>query len=205
MISHTTLCGAIESALNFYLRQDRQALDKCRALEGKVIAIDFVVPGALFYFLPHASGVQVLSHYEGQADTRLTGSPLGFARLTLDDREDALFTGAVRIEGDTETGQKFQDLLAGTDWDWEEQLSRLTGDVIAHQIGTLYRRAQHLASDSRRTLERDISEYLQEEACLLPTRDEVESFLEQIDLIRSDTDRLSARMQRLMRSGGSDA
>jgi ubiquinone biosynthesis protein UbiJ len=201
MTTHTALCGAIESALNFYLRQDPQALDQCSTLEGKIIAIDFMVPGLLFYFLPHASGVQVLSQYEGQVDTRLTGSPLGFARLTLVNKENALFTGAVHIEGDTETGQKFQELLAGTDWDWEEQLSRLTGDVIAHQIGKLSRQAQRLASDNRRTLERDISEYLHEEARLLPARDEVEFFLEQVDLLRSATDRLNARMQRLLQSG----
>ncbi len=43
--------------------------------------------------------VQVLSQYEGDVDTLLTGSPLGFARLGLDSREDALFQGAVQIEG----------------------------------------------------------------------------------------------------------
>jgi ubiquinone biosynthesis protein UbiJ len=122
MTPATTLAAALETALDTYLKQDPQALRRCTALEGKVIGLDITGLGLSLYFLPGSDGVQVSSHYEGDVDTRLTGSPFGFARLALVSREDTLFQGAVEIRGDTETGQQFQDLLAGTDWDWEEQL-----------------------------------------------------------------------------------
>ena len=93
-----------------------------------------------------------------------------------------------------------QDLLAGTDWDWEEQLSQLTGDVIARQVGNLARRSGQFISDSRHTLEQDVSEYLQEEARLLPTRSEVDDFLHDVDELRSDVDRLNARIERLLKT-----
>lgn len=201
MTTSATTAGVLEAALNLYLRQQPDSLAHCAVLEGKVIAIDFMLPGLSFFFLPDAKGIQVLSHYEGNIDTRLTGSPAGFARLTLGEREDALFAGAVKIEGDTDTGQKFQDLLAASNWDWEEQLSRFTGDIVAHSIGTLARRAQQFAKDSRITLEQDIGEYLREEARLLPAREEVTAFMEQVDLLRSGTDRLNARVQRLLQAG----
>ena len=102
--------------------------------------------------------------------------------MSLGSRDDTLFEGAVEIQGDTETGQQLQDILASAEWDWEEQLSRFTGDVVAHQVGTLARRARRLLGSSRDTLERDISEYLQEE-CL-----------------RADLDRLSARVERLLQA-----
>ncbi len=201
MSNHTMLCSAIEAALDSYVRQDQQALERCGALQDKVLAINFMLPGLMFYFLPHASGIQVLSHYEGPVDTRLTGSPFGFARLALGNREDALFAGVVQVEGDTETGQKFQALLADVDWDWEEQLSRLTGDTAAHQIGNLIRRTQRLISDSGQTLEQDVAEYLHEEARLLPTHDEINIFLAEVDRVRAASDRLSARVQRLCEMG----
>lgn len=201
MTTKATLASVLEAALNLYLKQGYDTLARCAALEGKVIGIDFMLPGFCFYFLPDANGVQVLSHYEGTVDTRLTGSPASFARLTVGDREDALFAGAVKIEGDTDTGQKFQELLAASDWDWEEQLSRVTGDIVAHGIGDVARRAQRLARDGLGILEQDIGEYLQEEARLLPAREEVTEFMEQVDILRSATDRMMARVERLLHAG----
>ena len=198
MNTGVALSAALETALNLYLQQDPQAMERCAALTDRVIAIDLTVPGVSLYFLPDAQGIQVLSHYEGEVDTRLTGSPLGFARLSLGKSEDALFAGTVRIDGDTEIGQKFQDLLAGTDWDWEEQVSRFIGDIVAHQLGNAVRRMQRFVSESRATLEQDVGEYLQEEARLLPVREEVAGFLEQVDVLRSAADRLAARVQRLL-------
>jgi ubiquinone biosynthesis protein UbiJ len=196
--SAPTLAAALESALNLYLQQVPDVQQPAAALQGKVIALSITGTSLILYFLPVADGVQVLSHYEGDIDTHLSASPLGFARLALGRREDALFQGAVRIEGDIEIGQQFQELFAGAHWDWEEQLSHVTGDIIAHQAGTLGRQAQRFLDDGRATLAQDCSEYLQEEARLLPTRIEVEYFLSDVDAVRDDVSRLAARVERLL-------
>jgi ubiquinone biosynthesis protein UbiJ len=198
--SASTLAAALESALELYLGQDPDAAGRAGALQGKVIALSITGTGLTLYFLPAADGVQVLSRYDGPVDTRLSGSPLGFARLALDRREDALFQGAVQIEGDTDTGQMFQELLSDVDWDWEEQLSHVTGDVLAHRAGELARHARQFFEARRETLFQDSGEYLQEEARLLPTRVEVAYFLADVDRLRDDTERLQARIQRLFKT-----
>lgn len=200
MTAASTLAAALESALAAYLRQDPESARRAAALQGKAIALNLTGTGLTLFFLPDADGVQVLSRYEGHVDTQLTGTPPGFARLALDRREDALFQGAVKIDGDTAVGQQFQRLLAGTDWDWEEQLSRVTGDIIAHQAGRLAAQAGGLLRDIRETLAGDCSEYLQEEARLLPTSIEVGYFLDDVDRLRDDTERLQARVERLRRA-----
>ena len=194
----STLAATLETALDLYLKQDPRAMERAAALEGKCIALSVIGTPLTFYFLPDRQSVQVLGHYEGPVDTHLRGSPLGYARLGMADREDALFQGAVQIEGDTEIGEQFQTLLAGVDLDWEEKLSQVTGDVIAHQAGKFARQARRLISDGAETLARDSSEYLQEEARLLPTRAEVNYFLADVDTLRTDTDRLEARVKRLL-------
>jgi ubiquinone biosynthesis protein UbiJ len=199
-VNAPTLAAALESALAVYLRQDPDNARRTAALQGKVIALSLTGTGLTLYFLPDAEGVQVLSEYEGNVDTHLTGTPPGFVRLALDRREDALFQGAVKIDGDTAIGQQFQDLLAGTDWDWEEQLSHVTGDVIAHQAGRLATQVGRLLRDTRETLADDCSEYLQEESRLLPTRIEVRYFLDDVDRLRDAAERLQARVERLQRN-----
>ena len=198
MTPATTLAASLEAALDHYLKQDAQALRRCAELEGKVISLTVTGLGLALYFLPGSDGIQVLGHYEGDVDTQLSGSLFSFAQLALGSREDALFKGVVEIKGDMDSGQQFQDILANTDWDWEEQLAQITGDVIARQVGNVARLSGKFISDSRDTVEQDVSEYLQEEARLLPTRTEVEHFLEDVDQFRSDLDRLAARIERLL-------
>ncbi len=199
MSTPALLSAALESALELYLKQDPDALQHCAALQDKVIAVNLAGTELTLYFLPDAQGVKVLSYYEGKPDTLLRGTPAGFARLATESREDALFHGAIEIIGDTETGQQFQDLLAGVDWDWEEQLSKFTGDALAHQLGELVRKGSRWLGESTGTLQQDISEYLQEEARLLPTRAEIDEFLDEVDRLRADADRLAARVDRLVK------
>ena len=203
MTTVPTLAAALESALDLYLKQNSAALQRCAKITGTCVAISLSGTGVTLYFLPDNDGIQVLSQYEGDVDTLLTGSPLGFARLGFDSREDALFQGAVQIEGDTAIGQQFQDIFAGGSWDWEEQLSKFTGDVIAHQAGKFVRHAQRFFKDTSNTFADNSSEYLQEEAQLLPTRVEIRYFLDDVDKLRSDIDRLDARVERLLNSTNS--
>ena len=200
MTTASTLATALESALDLYLKQDSSALKRCSVLTGKCIAITLSGTSITLYFLPDGEGVQVLGQYEGDVDTLLTGSPLGFARLGLDSREDALFQGAVQVEGDTGIGEQFQNIFIGGDWDWEEQLSKFTGDIFAHQAGKLVNHTRRFFKDSGNTFADNSSEYLQEEARLLPTRVEISYFLEDVDKLRADADRLNARVERLLNS-----
>lgn len=193
-----TLAAVLESALQQYLQQDPRGLQRCAALTGKIIALEIRDLGLQLFFLPNPDGVQVLAHCEQTPDTWLHGTLSGFARMAIGSQEDALFGGAVEIRGDTEIGQEFQDILAGVELDWEEQLAQLTGDVIAHQTGRLLRSGRRYLGETQTTVAQNLSEYLQEEARLLPTRIELQHFLDDVDRLRNDSERLTARITRLL-------
>ena len=199
MTPATALAAALEKALDLLFNQDPDARRRCAALQGKVVAVEVAGFPLSLYFFPGPSGIEVLSHYEGEPDTRVRGTPLALARMAGDERESALFQGDVAIVGDTETGHQLQDILASAEWDWEEQLSRLTGDVVAHQAAQLLRGASQSLATGRDALRTDLSEYLQEEARLLPSRAEIEHFLSGVDYLRADADRLTARVERLLK------
>lgn len=96
-----------------------------------------------------------------------------------------------------ELGQEFSEILEALDIDWEEHLSHLTGDLVAHKVGNLVRDVFAWGKQAADTLGQDVAEYLQEENEALPNRDEVENFLSQVDVMRTDVDRMEARVQRL--------
>jgi len=193
-----SLLAGLEAALNRYLYLDPEATARMAALQPRSIAIELTPLQLTLYVVPAANGVQLRSQLETAPDTVLRGTPLGLAQLGLGSQGGkTLFSGSVAIEGDVETGQAFKAILDEMDIDWEEQLARLTGDVIAHQLGNTARRAAGVLGHARRTLERDIGEYLQEELRVLPTRIETENFSADVSRLGMDIDRLAARLRRL--------
>ena len=127
----------LESAINRYLRLDPDSNARMAALDGRCICIELVGLDLQLFIHPGEQGIRLSDHLDAAAepDTVLRGTPLGMARLGLgQDTEKTLFSGEVTITGDVETGQTFKGILDAMDVDWEEQLSKLTGDVIAHQL-----------------------------------------------------------------------
>ena len=125
-------------------------------------------------------------------------SPLDLVRASVKEQGHAqLFAGNVRVDGDTGVAQRFSDALGGLDIDWEEQLSKLTGDVFAHELGRGLRGARRESERVGRSMRDNLSEYLTEEARVLPHRYEVEDFIVDVDALRDDADRLEARIARL--------
>jgi ubiquinone biosynthesis protein UbiJ len=194
----TAVTASIEAALNAVLQLDEDTVARMARLQGKVIAIEFSGLDVALYLIPEAEKLSVYGRFEGDADTTLHGTPLALMRMGITKHAgDVLFSGDVEISGDVELGQEFSEILEALDIDWEEHLSHITGDMVAHKVGDLVRDVMSWGRQTVDTLGQDVAEYLQEEDEMLPTRDEVESYLSQIDVMRTDVDRLEARVQRL--------
>ncbi|MEA3274317.1 MAG: SCP2 sterol-binding domain-containing protein [Pseudomonadota bacterium] len=195
--------AAFERALNRYIALDPEGAQRIGALHGRVICIEIKGFGPRLYLIPGPMNIQIFGDYAGEPDCILRGSPVALARMGVSRRkEDQLFSGEVEIEGDTHLAQEFGDLIAGLEVDWEEQLSKLIGDPAAHLVGSRARAAGRWGRRSANTLAQDVKEYLQEEGRLLPTRYEIQGFLDDIDQLRDDVERLDARIERLVRRTG---
>ena len=199
------LLNAFESALNAALRLDPYTVQRLGDLAGKVVAVELRGVNLTLFLALQADRIEVRGEHAGAVDARLSGTPLAFARLGINGDRSALHSGEVQISGDTDLGQQLQDILAAMDIDWEEHLSRFTGDVIAHQVGNAARASQRWAQQSSAALLQDAGEYLQYERELLPDRPQVETFMRQVDVLRDDVERLEARVQRLQQQNKGNA
>jgi ubiquinone biosynthesis protein UbiJ len=203
MIRELALEG-LEQVLNRVIGLDPDAGERLAALHGQSIRIDLRGTGIQWIFVPaHDGHLRVVGSLEGKPGCTLAGSPLDLLRARAAGAQQ-LFAGHVQIEGDTELARRFSEVLADLDIDWEEQLSRFTGDIVAHEIGRSVRAASGEGARIRRSSEQILSEYLTEEARLLPHRFEVEDFIADVDTLRDDAERLAARIALLekRRRGG---
>lgn len=202
----TTALAGLDAALNGYLKLDPTARGRMAELAGKTIAIELRGLNIVFYLIPGNTGVAVRGVVSNSPDTTLRGTPWSLVRLGLaKNQQTLLFSGDVEIFGDTETGQRFKEILDSMEIDWEEQLSKIVSDVVAHKVGNVVRGIQDWSAQTIDSLNADITEYLQEETRMLPGREEVEEFLSSVDTLRSDVDRLDQRVTRLKRQAHGEA
>jgi ubiquinone biosynthesis protein UbiJ len=195
---HDIFAVGIETAFNAYLDLDPETAAKLGGMSGKVIGIEITDLGLTLFISPVQDRLRVLPKYEGEPEAVVIGSSMTLARPGLRGDPSGLLTrGSIKIRGDMELGKQFFDVLTSIEVDWEEQLSRYVGDIFAHQIGNIFRALQAWTQRTQISLKQNLSEYLQEEARIVPTRLEVEGFLDDVDTFRSNVDRLQAKVDRL--------
>ncbi len=136
---------------------------------------------------------------DATANATIEGTPLSLARLAAPDTAQAFRSGGLQISGDAEIAQGFQKLFAVAQPDFEEELSRVTGDAFAHHLANLARGAVRFGKKARDTFAQNVAEYLTEEGRDVPARIEVDEFLAAVDAVREATDRLEARIEQLER------
>jgi ubiquinone biosynthesis protein UbiJ len=105
----------------------------------------------------------------------------------------------VHVSGDAEIAARYRELLELARPDWEEELSRLIGDLPARRVSLAARAAFSWARGFARSARANVAEYLQEESRALVSKPEVEEFLAQVDALRETADRVEARIARLER------
>jgi len=196
------LLSVIDKAVNRYLSLDSAVSQRLALQCGKFVAVELRGWDICFYIEITADGVVVVEVEPEKIDTWLIGTPVSLLSMALakeaQDSEKLLFSGDVEIKGDIELGQELKKIFSEIDIDLEEQLSKITGDVIAHQVGNLARAGKAWSKKTAQTLELDVAEYFQEESRQLPIREEVEQFMSDVDLTRAGVDRIEARVNRLL-------
>jgi ubiquinone biosynthesis protein UbiJ len=204
MVIKPLLMSALETALNKFLALDQNSSNFLAPLAGKIIAVNISTFNETIYLCPTNNSIQLLDYSPDQPHTQLSGSVFALGLMGLSSKPmRSIFSGEVKIEGDMNTGRKFQELFAKLDINLEQQLARFTGDTIAHNISQFFRAGQNWSKESIETFRLNASEFLQEETRDLPAGPEVDIFYRQIDELRTDFDRLQSRIERLENKGNS--
>ncbi len=204
MVIKPLLMSALETALNKFLALDQNSSNFLAPLAGKIIAVNISTFNETIYLCPTNNSIQLLDYSPDQPHTQLSGSVFALGLMGLSSKPmRSIFSGEVKIEGDMNTGRKFQELFAKLDINLEQQLARFTGDTIAHNISQFFRAGQNWSKESIETFRMNASEFLQEETRDLPAGPEVDIFYRQIDELRTDFDRLQSRIERLENKGNS--
>ena len=112
-------------------------------------------------------------------------------------RRDEAALREVVFSGDSEFAALLSTLAREIEWDIEEDLSKVVGDIVAHRLVDTAKRAHAWRQDATQRLTENVAEYLTEETRAFITRGELESLAQANETLRDDVARLAARLGKL--------
>ncbi len=191
--------SAIISGLNHYIDLDEERASGLSQINGKVIKITFKELNHQIVFAVQKLTVQEILEPHEEHDVEIIASVSVLPNFMLGlDKDNLLKSGDIEIKGDAHVASVFQNTMREIEVDWEELLSKITGDAIAHHVGKGVKELQLIGRKMKENLRLDTRDYLQDNIQVAATKDEVDGFVEDVDTIRAQTDRLEARINRLL-------
>jgi len=184
--------ASLEAAFNHLIVEQPEIM--APALEGRRICIDLVGLDTQLYFHFVGPRVIVMDSMDNAVDATIRGTPVALASAGLSKQASAR---DIHLSGDLQLAQAFEALLKNIKIDWEEQLSRYTGDAIAFQAGQMARGLRQWGVQAADAFVDDLRDYLQMEARQLPMPGEVDRFNREVDDVRAAVERFELRVLRL--------
>lgn len=191
----------LEKAINRYLALDSESRTRMALLEGKVVTLELRGISLTVQMLFIDKTIQLKWDDFSEADLTIRGTPLNLIHLSLaPDQRQRFFAEDVVLEGNIELAQQVFAIFDELEIDWEEYISKWTGDVPAYQAGRFLRDLKRVGLRIRKTVSYNLNEYLHEEINFFPPVEQLENFFHDVDELRMDVDRLDARIQKLKES-----
>jgi len=191
----------IETFINRALALDPRTKTRLEALQGKIakiVILDLNIQ-VVASFNERGISLELLSqdNLECEYDVTISAPLVSFICLLITKDRHRATTLGLSVTGDSQTAENSQTLGLDFEIDWEELLSRFTGDVISHRIARLIKQFKQGSRDALDSFSKSLADYLQEESKILPPKDAVDYFLDAVDEAGKAADRLEARIARL--------
>lgn len=200
--THTALdalAGLVEAALDRFARLDPASPELLQRLDGRELRLRLRGAARGLRLRIGSGRVRPVPDHDGEADLGVSLEPAGLVAWLGKTGADRGLPSGVRIDGDLELARLLETALREFDPDWERPFADVFGAVLGPQIarglggalGWARRQAGEFAASG--------AEYLTEETQLVTSRSEIDAFVEAVDCLRDDVERLAARVGRIDR------
>ncbi|WP_051145010.1 SCP2 domain-containing protein [Thiomicrorhabdus sp. Kp2] len=184
---------SLELAINTAIHLDEEHGRVFESLDGKVIELMITPFTQPLFCLINQKQIAMQRELNGEADATLKSDISEWIALPFSHNLKAEVTA-----GDKTIGNEFIEALSHLEIDWEEHLSHYTGDLVAFKVGHGIRSFLERKQTAKAYAGDTIREYLQFEINTLPTRNQVEHFVKDVEQISRDIEKMAERIQALV-------
>ena len=189
---------ALETALNHTLSLDPETQQKLVALNGRRVQLNLRGPEIALAVTVTDGKLQVGPPDE-DSQLKVAATPGSLLAMMFRRDEDGIAPGKVEIAGDAELARRLEKLASKFAPDFEEAFARTFGDVLGVPLARAVRKGLAHARETATHLTEDGADWLRDEVRVALAPGEVETFLDEVDVLRERSERLESRIQRLTR------
>lgn len=196
----TALLQPLEFVINRLLDRDPHIMKVLNAAgAGKTVTVRCTSqPRWQLTLLIGTDRIMLMSAEQEAPDACLSGSQRALSRLLFsDDQATALHDRDIELSGDVQLIQRLHRALSQLDLDWQDLLGPLLGDIGTRAAATGWQHSRDTVLQAADALKKNMTDFVQEEAALTPTKQQAQHFTSELDALRLRLDRLQARIQRL--------
>ena len=156
-------------------------------IDGKIVKINLKNLSYNMMIKIHDNAFQLIDD-EDKFDVELIASPITFAMFVLTKGSDQ-FSSKISINGDIDTANKFNQFISSS-----EKLRELANHILGENISNTLEEKLSNATSSFQTLfqetSSDIVDLLVEDINVIPTKNDITKFLDDVDDLKSRADKL---------------
>jgi ubiquinone biosynthesis protein UbiJ len=182
----------ITKPLNYLVEQTGWAKKRLQNFSGKSIAFN-IFPWT-YYLTIDINGSWESAANDELPDAVFTLTPFAGLRFMQGDREAQQ---TIKVEGDMLFAKDIAYIFQNLRWDYEEDISKVFGDVIAHRIGSLIRSITSWAKHSSQSVAENFRDYWVQEKPVVASTQAINEFNKEVDVLRDDVERFEKRLQKL--------
>lgn len=126
-------------------------------------------------------------------DVEISSSFINFLFFILSKGSDT-YSSKINISGDIETANKFNEILSKSS-ELRELISNYIGGENFAKIESVFSNVTSTISDLVGDKQKDIKDYLIHDLEVLPSKKEIEKFLDEVDEVKSRTEKLMKKIK----------
>ncbi len=181
------------AAINHVLRGADWARERLSLFSGSIVRIEVTPFAAIIRIEADGTLSEVGEDSVPIASIRL--GPVTAARLLV--MHDDSARKDVQVDGDAALASALTGVLTTLRWDVEEDLSRVVGDIAAHRMVNAGSRFVSWQASTTANLAQSVAEFVTHEQPLIASREAVSDFVQAVDALRDDVERLEKRIEKI--------
>lgn len=173
--------------INHLLRQNDWMQTKLKPYQGMTLHLE-IRPLTLNFLVGHDGQLSLIDNKKN-FDASIQMDLKSFIQLITKKKRMG-----ISITGNIDLAHDFSDVIKQVEWDIEEDLSQIIGDIPATEIINFGKKMFNYSKNNIQNLAENFIEYWQEENKLLSKSDSLEKFYSEVDLLLEDVDRIEAKI-----------
>jgi len=178
--------------LNHLLQHDVQFVHQWSVIEPQWMVVEVNDLGWIIGLLLQPGKIEIAWGEPKSCDARVSGKFRDYLYYLMSKKvTDGVF--GLQITGDQILVQRWHRIWSQLDIDWQEIFAPYLGDVVVHAVANMGQGVWRRFDDFNQMVKRGFTEFLHYELQVLPCREEINDFLDDVDQLQMAVDRLTAR------------